>query len=111
MYALTRLSAASHSCVPSSEHESWTMCSNSTPSWSATEATHSRSHSEFRKLGVIIDNFIRPAIMPELNSIEFLRSRPQRTNPRSHLPSDRPLPSDGRGIKGEGAGGVERGQG
>jgi hypothetical protein len=47
------------SCVPSSEQKSWTMCSNSTPCWSATEAMQSLSHAELRKLGVMIKNFKR----------------------------------------------------
>src|SRR5437773_21367 len=56
MMAVTRGSSGSQFWVPSSEHESCTMCSTSTP-WSATEAIHSRSHWEFRKLGVVIENF------------------------------------------------------
>ena len=46
------------SCVPSSEQESWTMCSKSTPCWSATEAMQSLSQFELRKLGVMMENFI-----------------------------------------------------
>src|SRR5690349_5121822 len=58
MNAFTRLSCGSQSCVPSSEHESCTMCSNSTPCWSATDAMHSLSHLELRKLGVTMENFM-----------------------------------------------------
>src|SRR5215471_14798501 len=55
--ALTRGSFGNQSNVPSSEQESWTMCSSWTPSWSATDGIHSFSHFELRKLGVIIENF------------------------------------------------------
>src|SRR6516162_2176986 len=58
MNAFTRLSCGSQSCVPSSEQESWTMCSNSTPCWSATDAMHSLSQLELRKLGVMMENFM-----------------------------------------------------
>ena len=44
----------SQSNVPSSEPASCTMCSSATP-WSATDATHSFSQSELRKLGVTIE--------------------------------------------------------
>ena len=57
MKALTRRSCGSQSCVPSSEQESWTMCSTVTPCWSATEAMQSLSQFEFRKLGVTIEKF------------------------------------------------------
>src|ERR1700685_753679 len=56
--AFTRLSEGSQSCVPSSEHESWTMCSTSTPCWSATDAMHNLSQFELRKLGVMMENFM-----------------------------------------------------
>src|ERR1700733_7734911 len=52
-----RLSCGSQSCVPSSEQESCTMCSNSTPCWSATDAMQSLSQFELRKLGVTMENF------------------------------------------------------
>ena len=58
MNAFTRGSCGSQSCVPSSEQESCTMCSSSTPCWSATDAMHSLSHAELRKLGVMMENFI-----------------------------------------------------
>ncbi len=59
MNARTRGSCGSQSCVPSSEQESCTMCSNSTPRWSATDAMHSLSQLELRKLGVMMENFSR----------------------------------------------------
>src|SRR5579884_3048579 len=50
----TRASRVSQSSVPSSEPASCTMCSQATP-WSATDATHSFSQSELRKLGVMTE--------------------------------------------------------
>jgi len=38
------------------------MCSNSTPCWSATEATQSLSQRELRKLGVMMENFMAPLL-------------------------------------------------
>src|ERR1700690_809657 len=58
MKAFTRRSCGSQSCVPSSEQESCTMCSSSTPCWSATEAMQSLSQFELRKLGVMTENFM-----------------------------------------------------
>src|SRR5277367_5981312 len=57
MNAFTRESCGSQSCVPSSEQESCTICSSSTPCWSATEAMQSLSQFELRKLGVTMENF------------------------------------------------------
>src|SRR5205823_922479 len=58
MKALTRFSFGYQSCVPSSDLESCTICSTSTPVWSATDSTQSFSHAELRKLGVTIEIFI-----------------------------------------------------
>src|SRR5487761_2202026 len=58
MNACTRASCGSQSCVPSSEQESCTMCSRSTPGWSATDAMQSFNHWELRKLGVMMENFM-----------------------------------------------------
>src|SRR5450432_3567634 len=57
MNAFTRGSRGSQSCVPSSEQESCTICSTSTPCWSATDAMQSLSQFELRKLGVTMENF------------------------------------------------------
>src|ERR1039458_1878820 len=54
-YACTRRSATSQSSVPSSDWASCTICSTSTPCWSATDATQSFSQSELRKLGVTME--------------------------------------------------------
>src|SRR5665213_563018 len=68
MNAFTRGSRGSQSCVPSSEQESCTMCSASTPVWSATEAMQSLSHAELRKLGVTMENFMASSAAGHLPS-------------------------------------------
>ncbi|MGH7954002.1 MAG: hypothetical protein ACREFE_19075 [Limisphaerales bacterium] len=40
------------------EQESWTMCSSSTPYWSATDEMQSLSQFELRKLGVMMEKRI-----------------------------------------------------
>ena len=54
------------------------MCSSSMSCWSATEAMQSFSHFEFRKLGVMIENFTLDG--PDSgdtsgNGVESLRNR------------------------------------
>src|SRR5262245_18507188 len=71
------------------------MCSSCTPSWSATEAMHRRSHWEFLKLGVTMENCISAlcSIEPprcEKNLAKAMRfseeKRFQDSNPRSRRP-------------------------